>query len=957
MRTRRRLTLRELASPGLAGIALLLAVASAAPLCAQQPQPQPEQEPSERSAPAEAAPLDFARDVLPIFETYCVGCHTSGDAQGDLVMDSFADLMQGGSRGAAITPGQSASSRLFLMAAGLAEPVMPPDDVEGPSEDELALLRRWIDEGAAGPAGEDPVRRTLRTPKIEPLTDHPLPISALALSPDGTQLAIARFATVEIVDPRDQTVLLELPEQPGAVNDLRFTADGSRLVVASGVAGLYGQAAIFDAATGDRAAEVAGHRDTLYAAALSPDGTMLATAGYDHEVNLWEVSSGQRLRTLSGHNGAIFDVAFSVDGGVLATASADETVKLWKVENGERLATLSEPQGEVWTVAFTPDGNRIVAGSADNRFRVWQFESRQTPRSNPLLQTRFADETPLVQLAFTPDGSRMIVASQAGKLSVFETREWSKVGNLPQATDAVTEVAVSASGDRAAVASMDGRLQWIDLAPSETDLGAQPAAALREVFLQLGPPQEIDETPEFHADAASAMPLPRGAIVRGTIETNGEGETDADSVGEDDWFRFDARRGEVWMVETRAAQDSSPLDSIVEVRDSSGEPLLRTRLQAVRDSYFTFRGKDSNQSNDFRMFAWEEMELDEYLYSAGEVTRLWMYPRGPDSGFNVYPGRGNRWTYFDTTPITHALQEPAYIVRQLQPGEPPAANGLPVFDIHYVNDDDASRQIGRDSRLRFTAPADGQYTIRLRDTRGMGGEDFRYQLILRPADPDFLPAVDKVTQPIPAGAGREFRVSIVRRDGYDGPVQFEVSGLADGLHATESVVVEAGQNEAYGVIWSDADMPAEQTFAPPTVVARAEILGRTIERPAGDLGELKTAPPPQVSVQVEGGPSSASERVVIRPGETVTAVVRIDRNGNDGEIKLGNEFAGRNMPHGVFVDNIGLNGLMVLKGANEQQFFITASPIAAPGVRLFHLVAEVDGGVASRPIELEVRSP
>lgn len=918
------------------------------------------QQPSADTRSAEGGlPVDYARDVLPILETYCIGCHTAGDAEGELAMDSFASLIEGGSRGPAVTASQSDSSRLYLMVAGLAEPAMPPEDMEGPDEDELALLRRWIDEGAAGPQGEEPARRSLRTPDIAPMGDHPLPISALALSPDDTRMAVARFATVDITDPSDQKTIRQLPEQPGKVNDLRFTADGSRLIVASGVTGLFGRAAIYDVSTGELIAEISGHRDTLYAAAISPDGAVLATAGYDRDVHLWDVTNGQLLRTLSGHNGAIFDVAFSVDGGVLATASADETVKLWKVDSGERLATLSQPQGEVWTVAFTPDGQQIVAGSADNRFRVWKFESRQRPRSNPLLQTRFADETPLVQLAFTPDARQMIVASQAGKLSVFETRAWSKVGSLPQASDAVTEIAIGARGDRAVISSMDGRLEWVEMAPSEGDFAARSAPAVADVYLKLAPPQEIAEMPERHGSAAEAMPLPRGAVVQGTIETRGAedaGEAGGAGGGEEDWFRFDARHGEVWMVETRAAQDDSPLDSIVEVCDADGAPLLRTQLQAVRDSYFTFRGKDSTQSNDFRMFAWEEMELNEYLYSAGEVTRLWMYPRGPDSGFNVYPGRGNRWTYFDTTPITHALQEPAYIVRQLQPDAPPSANGLPVFDIYYVNDDDASRQIGRDSRLRFTAPADGRYTIRLRDARGVGGEDFRYQLILRPADPDFQPAVDKITQPIPAGAGREFRVSIIRKDGYEGPVEFNVSGVAEGLHATESVVVEAGQNEAYGVIWADADTPIDQTFAPPTVVARAAILGRTVERAAGDLGELKTAPRPKVWIDVEPG-DSASKRVVVRAGETVTAVVKVSRNGNDGEVKLGNEFAGRNMPHGVFVDNIGLNGLMILKGADEQRFFITAAPTAAPGVRLFHLVAEDDGGVASRPIELEVQSP
>ena len=103
------------------------------------------------------------------------------------------------------------------------------------------------------------------------------------------------------------------------------------------------------------------------------------------------------------------------------------------------------------------------------------------------------------------------------------------------------------------------------------------------------------------------------------------------------------------------------------------------------------------------------MRLNDLLYSSGEVTRLWMYPRGPDSGFNVYPGTGARTTYFDTSGVTHALQEPAYVVRPLEPGETPVANGLPVFDVPFVNDDDATRAWGTDSRLQFTAPRDGWF--------------------------------------------------------------------------------------------------------------------------------------------------------------------------------------------------------------------------------------------------------
>ena len=117
---------------------------------------------------------------------------------------------------------------------------------------------------------------------------------------------------------------------------------------------------------------------------------------------------------------------------------------------------------------------------------------------------------------------------------------------------------------------------------------------------------------------------------------------------------------EQWAIDVDASKES-PLDPIVTILDADLQPVLRTQLLATRESYFTFRGKDSMQVGDFRLFNWQEMHLDDYLYSSGEVTRLWLYPRGPDSGYNVYPNEGQRWTYFGTTHTTHALGEPAYV--------------------------------------------------------------------------------------------------------------------------------------------------------------------------------------------------------------------------------------------------------------------------------------------------------
>jgi hypothetical protein len=163
------------------------------------------------------------------------------------------------------------------------------------------------------------------------------------------------------------------------------------------------------------------------------------------------------------------------------------------------------------------------------------------------------------------------------------------------------------------------------------------------------------------------------------------------SQPDEDWFVFDAKAGDPWLVTATAIIDKAAmarkkkaaaedpdkqsesegmtgkltLDPKIEIRRIDGSPMVRTRLQAVRESYFTFRGKSSLVSDDFRLHRWEDMEINEYLYSGGEVVKLWLYPRGPDSGFKVYPGEGNRYTYFDTTPIAHAMGEPAWVVREL----------------------------------------------------------------------------------------------------------------------------------------------------------------------------------------------------------------------------------------------------------------------------------------------------
>ncbi len=740
---------------------------------------------------AEDAAPDYGKHVAPILKKYCAGCHNADDKEGGLSLETYAQLQRGGKRGRAILPGQSQASRLLRVLTGEAKPAMPPKGSEAPSAVEIATLKRWIDAGAKGPQGAEPDRAALITPHIAPPKGLHKAVTSLDASPEGRWLAVARFQEVQLFDAKSLQPVRSLGQHPGKVNAVEFSRDGRKLITASGVAGLSGRAAIWNVATGELEREFTGHRDTLYAAALSPQGDVLATAGYDRRIILWDAGSGKQLRTLAGHNGAVYDLAFSPDGAVLASASGDETVKLWQVATGQRLDTLSQPLDEQYVVAFSPDGRFVLAGGVDNRIRVWRLLSRNKPRINPMLYARFAHEGPIVQLAFSPDGRSLVSLAEDRTLKLWETETFTQVHAYPAQPSPSSALAVAADGKSFVIGRLDGSLERYEIRDFAKPVESAVATPVAKAAAAASPAS--NQTEQEPNDAPNqATPLEAPAIASGVIHAP-QGAAAADV----DLYRFEAKAGQQWILEINAARSKSPLDSKLEVLDAQGRPILRKVLQAVRDSYITFRGIDST-TRDCRLHNWEEMQLNQFVYMQGEVVKLFLAPRGPDSGFQFYPHDGARRCYFDTSAVSHALQEPCYIVEPREPSAALVPNGLPTFPLYFENDDDGERRLGRDSRLTFTAPADGVYLARVTDVRGYQGPAYKYKLTVRPPRPGFKVSLQGANPTVNAGSGKEFSVTAERIDGFEGEIRVDIADAPRGFGVTTPLVIEAGHTIGAG---------------------------------------------------------------------------------------------------------------------------------------------------------------
>jgi hypothetical protein len=444
----------------------------------------------------------------------------------------------------------------------------------------------------------------------------------------------------------------------------------------------------------------------------------------------------------------------------------------------------------------------------------------------------------------------------------------------------------------------------------------------------LGQPQlTVGEFPEVQAELIHRIDPP---AVIGTIPVPGTANGTLDQPGTADNWAFHAKKGQRLIVETIARRLGSDLDSFIEILDKDGRPVPRAVLRCQAKTFVTFRDHDSAGAG-IRIETWSELGTNDFLYVNGELIKILDLPPNPDADCTFFNAAGPRLGFLDTTPAHHAMNTSMYKVSIHPPGTIFPPNGFPVFTLYYRNDD-GGPSYGRDSRIFFDPPADGEYRVRVRDTRGLGGPAFAYRLTVRPPRPSFTVRFNPTAPAIPKGGGAALSIAVDRIDGYDGPIAVHLADLPPGLSAPPTTI-EAGLYTTSVALYAEpgAQLPAKLMSL--RLIGEAVIDGQKQVKEA--IGQApKLIEPGEVVATTE------ESALTLKPGGQVKLTVHIERRaGFAGRVPV----EVRGLPHGVHALDIGLNGILVNENETRRTVVIYAEPWVQPGAHPFVVLARREG--------------
>ncbi|MCI0541905.1 MAG: protein kinase [Verrucomicrobiales bacterium] len=321
---------------------------------------------------------------------------------------------------------------------------------------------------------------------LQPM-QHESPLTRVRFDPAGRLVATAaEDGTVQLWDLSMQPPHSRMITNLAGLREVCFSPDGQWLFTSAGPV-MQRRAAD----TGEPHGPPMVHSKDIFMAAISPDGTKLATASYDFAAHLWDTSTGRELNAPLYHKDQPTYVMFSPDSRLLATCSSDRTARLWDTTSGQplsqplphsdvpiscdfnaagdrlatggfdgrarvwsvpngRLVAETEPHGgRIWTVRFSPDDRLIASASADRTARLWDVQTG-LPVGQPIRHQRG-----VLALAFNGAGRLLATSTEDGSVRAWDAATARPVSQPMQHAGAVWKLEFNSDGTRLLTGSAD----------------------------------------------------------------------------------------------------------------------------------------------------------------------------------------------------------------------------------------------------------------------------------------------------------------------------------------------------------------------------------------------------------------------------------------------------------------------------------------------------------------------
>jgi len=322
-------------------------------------------------------PVSFTKQIAPLFVKSCQACHGPQNPKGGYQLFTFERLMQPGESSLApVKAGSIDDSYLVDLLTETDADVRMPKDGDPLPPEQIALIRRWVAEGAKfdGPdakASLSSIIPKLAHPEPPEVYRVPMPVTAVAFRPDGQELAVGGYHEITIWNPQDGTVLRRIKNVAERTYGLTYSPDGSLLAAASGTPGEAGEVRLYNPNDGSLVKDLCSMSDVAFGVAFTSDGKRLAACGADRSVRVFDVASGKEELTIEDHADWVLAVAWSHDNRYLATASRDKTAKIFDALTGQSQITYPNHSAPVYGVAWSQDDKQVLTSGNDRRVQIW----------------------------------------------------------------------------------------------------------------------------------------------------------------------------------------------------------------------------------------------------------------------------------------------------------------------------------------------------------------------------------------------------------------------------------------------------------------------------------------------------------------------------------------------------------------------------------------------------------